>query len=202
MSEPVRAEDAVLALVDHQVLSMSLQRTLPLETVKANSIALVKAARILGIPQVWTSSSEEENQDWWLPELAELDPEAYRGRIRRTGIVDAWHQPEFTDAVKATGRRTLLVAGTSNDGCMQYTALSARRAGYAVHAVLDAGASAFALSEQAALLRMAHEGVTLTSAGVLIGELARDWRSPAGGELRGVLAETYRATLGDFALTT
>ena len=51
MSEPVRAEDSVLVFIDHQVLSMSLMRTLPLETVKANSIALVKAAQILWIPQ-------------------------------------------------------------------------------------------------------------------------------------------------------
>jgi nicotinamidase-related amidase len=87
MSEPVRAEDSVLVFIDHQVLSMSLMRTLPLETVKANSITLVKAAQILGIPQVWSSSTEDENQDWWLPELAELDPGAYKGRIKRTGIV-------------------------------------------------------------------------------------------------------------------
>jgi nicotinamidase-related amidase len=200
MSEPVRAEDSVLVFIDHQVLSMSLMRTLPLETVKANSIALVKAARVLGLPQVWTSSTEDENQDWWMPEMAELDPRAYQDRIKRTGIVDAWNQPEFTEAVKATGRRTLLMAGTSNDGCLQYTALSAHRAGYRVQAVIDAGASAFPASENAALLRMAHEGVTLTSASVLIGELAYDWQTSAGSELRKVLAETFEATLGGFSL--
>jgi hypothetical protein len=46
MSEPVRAEDSVLVFIDHQVLSMSLMRTLPLETVKANSIALVTSGRV------------------------------------------------------------------------------------------------------------------------------------------------------------
>ncbi len=200
MSEPVRAEDSVLVFIDHQVLSMSLMRTLPLETVKANSITLVKAAQILGIPQVWTSSTEDENQDWWLPELAELDPGAYKGRIKRTGIVDAWNQPEFVEAIKATGRRTLLMAGTSNDGCLQYTALNAHRAGYQVQAVIDAGASAFQASEQAALLRMVHEGVTLTSANVLVGELAYDWQTPAGSQLRKVLAENFEATIGGFSL--
>ena len=179
---------------------MSLMRTLPLETVKANSIALVKAAQILGIPQVWTSSTEDENQDWWLPELAELDPDAYESRIKRTGIVDAWNQPEFVEAIKATGRRTLLMAGTANDGCLQYTALNAHRADYQVQAVIDAGASAFQASEQAALLRMAHEGVILTSASVLVGELAYDWQTPAGSELRKVLAANFEATIGEFSL--
>ncbi|HEX6448199.1 MAG TPA: isochorismatase family protein [Trebonia sp.] len=201
MSEPVRPDDAALVLIDHQVLSMGLMRTLPLETVIANNIALVRAAQILGIPQVWTSSTEDDNADWWAPELAELDPRAFQNRIKRTGIVDSWNQPEVVEAVKATGRHTLIMAGTSNDGCLQYTALNARRAGYQVTAVIDAGASAFPAAENAALLRMANEGIALTAASTLVGELAVDWSTPTGGELRKVLAENFQSTIGGFSLS-
>ena len=47
---------------------------------------------------------------------------------------------------------------------------------------------------------MAHEGITLTSASVLLGELAYDWQTPAGSELRKVLAENFEATIGGFSL--
>lgn len=201
MSQPVNPGDSALVLIDHQVLSMSLMRTLPHDVIKANNIALVKAAKILGIPSVWTSSTEEENQDWWLPELVELDPDAYKNSIRRTGIIDSWNQPEFVEAVEATGRRTLLMAGTSTDGCLLYTAINARRAGYEVHAVLDASGSAFRMSEEAALHRMSQEGVVLTSASTLIGELAYDWQTPSGAELRKVLAEAFQSTIREFSLT-
>lgn len=180
---------------------MGLMRTLPQETVVANNITLVKAAQILGIPQVWTSSTEDENQDWWLPELAELDPQAFRNRIKRTGIVDSWNQPEVVEAVKATGRRTLIMAGTSIDGCLLYTAMNARRAGYEVVAVVDGSASAFPAAENAALLRMAAEGIALTAATSLVGELADDWSTPTGGELREALAENFKTTIGGFSLS-
>jgi hypothetical protein len=78
---------------------------------------------------------------------------------------------------------------------------AARRAGYEVHAV-PTPASAFRMSEEAALHRMSQEGVVLTSASTLIGELAYDWQTPAGAELRQVLAQTFPGTIGEFSLTS
>lgn len=98
----------------------------------------LKAAQVLDIPQVWTSSTEEEDSDWWLPELAELDPAAFEAQIKRTGIVDSWGQPEFVQAVEATGRKTLLMTGTSVDSCLLYTVFGAKRAGYNMWAIVDA----------------------------------------------------------------
>lgn len=57
MSQPVNPGDSALVLIDHQVLSVSLMRTLPHDVIKANNIALVKAAKILGIPSVRAPST-------------------------------------------------------------------------------------------------------------------------------------------------
>ena len=107
---------------------MAFIKTQPLEIAKQSNIALVKAALALSIPSVWTSSTEDENKDWWMPELIELDREAFTNGIKRTGIVDSWNDPQFVRAVEATGRRILIMSGTTNDGCLLYTALSAARA--------------------------------------------------------------------------
>nr|WP_263428419.1 isochorismatase family protein [Arthrobacter sp. NicSoilB8] len=162
---------------------------------------MVKAASVLDIPSVWTSSTETENKDWWMDGLKEIAPEAYANRIQRTGIVDSWNDPEFVAAVEATGRKTLIMSGTTTDGCLLYTALSARRAGYTVHAVLDAGGSPFADSEAAARVRMAQEGVILTATNTVIGELAVDWATPAGGQMRHILGEALQHNLGEFGLS-
>ena len=202
MSKALKAQDSALILIDHQIISMSMIKTQALEIAKHNNIALMKAAKILGIPSVWTSSNEDANKDWWMPGLEEINRDAYARRIKRTGIIDSWNDPNFVRAVEATGRHSLITAGTTNDGCLLYTALSARRAGYEVHAVLDAGGSPFQISEDAARLRMMQGGIVLTATNTLLGELADDWALPHGQQIRLVLAETVQHALGSFGLST
>ena len=77
MSKALKAQDSALILIDHQIISMSMIKTQALEIAKHNNIALVKAAKILGIPSVWTSSNEDANKDWWMPGLEEINRDAY-----------------------------------------------------------------------------------------------------------------------------
>ena len=116
MSKALKAQDSALILIDHQIISMSMIKTQALEIAKHNNIALVKAAKILGIPSVWTSSNEDANKDWWMPGLEEINRDAYARRIKRTGIINSWNDPDFVRAVEATGRHSLIMAGTTNDG--------------------------------------------------------------------------------------
>ncbi|MFD0782961.1 isochorismatase family protein [Micromonospora azadirachtae] len=196
----LKAQDSALILIDHQVISMGFIKTQSPEIAKLNSTTLVKAAKVLDIPNVWTSSTEDDNKDWWIPELKEIDPEAYANRIKRTGIVDSWDDPNFVRAVEATGRRTLIMAGTTNDGCLVYTALSAKQAGYEVYAVLDAGGSVYQYSEEIARLRMIQAGVNLITTAAVLGELAKDWATPQGAQIRKLLAENLTTTIGGFGL--
>lgn len=196
----LKAQDSALILIDHQIISMGFIKTQSPEVAKLNSITLVKAAKVLGMPNVWTSSTEDDNKDWWMPGLEEINPEAYANRIKRTGIVDSWDDPDFVRAVEASGRRTLIMAGTTNDGCLVYTALSAKQAGYEVYAVLDAGGSVFQYSEEIARLRMIQAGVNLITTAAVLGELARDWATPHGAEIRKLLAENLTTTIGGFGL--
>ncbi|GIF62368.1 isochorismatase [Asanoa ishikariensis] len=197
----LKAQDSALILIDHQVISMGFIKTQEPETAKLNSVTLVKASQVLGLPNVWTSSTEDDNKDWWIPELADLHPAAHAKRVKRTGIIDSWDDPEFRRAVEATGRRTLIMAGTTNDGCLIYTAISAKEAGYDVYAVLDAGGSVFEISDNAANLRMAQAGVKLTTTAAILGELAKDWATPQGAEIRKLLAENLTAAIGGFGLS-
>lgn len=180
---PFTAEDSALILIDHQLGTMQLIKTLDVEQVKRNAIALAKAANILGLPVVLTSSQEDHLQGPLMPELAELLPEAFEQRIQRAGIVNAWNDPHFKAAVEATGRRNLIMGGVTTDVCLVYPSISAVEEGYRVQAVMDVSGSPFELSEFTSRARMMENGVVLTATNTVIAELAQDWSTPHGEEL-------------------
>ncbi len=70
-----------------------------------------------------------------------------------------------------------------------------------MYAVLDAAGSPFAVSEDAARRRTEHAGVVLTATNTLLGELAYDWSTPHGQQLRQVLSETFQHMIGGFGLS-
>lgn len=183
MAAPFRPETSALVLIDHQVGTMQLIKTLDTDIVRRNTIALAKAAKILDLPVVLTSSQEDRIQQPLMRELAELLPEAYAKRVKRAGIVNAWDDPNFVKAIEATGRKQLIMGGVTTDVCLIYPTISAVEAGYQVQAVLDISGSPFALSEETSRKRMELAGVAFTATNTVIAELAQDWSSPHGVEL-------------------
>ncbi|MDX2038404.1 MAG: isochorismatase family protein [Isosphaeraceae bacterium] len=182
-------ESSALILIDHQVGTMKLIKNLPLDRVRRNSLALAKAANILGMPVVLTSSQEDRVQGPLMPELAEILPTAFANRVQRAGIVNAWEDPAFRDAVVGTGRRNLIMAGVTTDVCLVFPSISAVAQGFAVQAVMDASGSPFEDSEELARRRMEAAGVVLTATNTMIAELASDWSTPHGSRLIQLLFE-------------
>ena len=196
MSDRFTAENAALLLIDHQVGTMQWIKTLPLEVVKRHTLALAKTAHLLHIPIVLTSSQEENVQGPLMPELQEIVPEAFAARIKRAGIVNAWEDPNFKQAVAATQRTHFIMAGVTTDVCLVFPAISACLEGYKVQAVLDASGSPFDISEDMARRRMERAGVVLTATNTLIAELAQDWSRPEGEQLVQVLVQEVLPRMG------
>lgn len=176
-------ENTALLLIDHQVGTMQLIKNIDVEQAKRMSLALAKAARILGIPTILTSSQEDRLQGPLLPELQEILPEAFAARVKREGIVNAWTDAAFKAAVQATGRKNLIMAGVTTDVCLVFPAIDAVGEGYNVQAVMDASGSPYELSEDMSRRRMQDAGVVLTATNTMIAELAQDWSTPEGQQL-------------------
>ena len=176
-------DDSAVLLIDHQTGTMSWVRSMPLAELKANALALAKAAKALGMPLVLTSSLEERAQGPLMEELEDVAPDEYAARVRREGVVNAPHDPNFASAVRATGRRNLIVAGVTNDVCTVYPTLSARAQGFEVQVVADAGGSMSKEADDIAVARMAKAGAGIASTNMILTELAHDWTSPAGEKL-------------------
>ena len=187
MTKQFKPETAALLLIDFQVGTSQLIKTQSPETTLRNGVALAKMAKIFGMPVVITSSVEEQLQGPTSPELRDVAPEAFEGRIKRQGIVNAWDDPAFKAAVEATGRRQLVMAGVTTDICVVYPAISAVQDGYEVQVVLDACGSPFEVSEEMSRQRMQKEGVVLTATNTLMAEIAQDWSTPRSQQLMPIL---------------
>lgn len=178
--ERFTGDTAAMLLIDHQVGTMGWVKSLPFEEMKRNALMLAKTARILKMPVVLTSSMEEYAQGPLLSELAEILPDEFGARIKRLGIVNAMDDSNFAEAVRATGRRKLVLAGVTNDVCTVYPALTLVSQGYEVQVIADAGGSPSSMGDDMALRRMERGGVTLSSTNQVIAELAGDWSTPEG----------------------
>ncbi|WP_175703190.1 isochorismatase family protein [Burkholderia ambifaria] len=174
---------AALLLIDHQVGTMGWVTSTSFDEMKRNAIILAKAAKILNIPTVLTSSMEEAAQGPLLSELEAILPDEFAARIKRAGIVNAMDDEAFAAAVKATGRTKFILAGVTNDVCTVYPALTLVGQGHEVQVVADAGGSPSKIADDIALRRLERAGVTLTSTNQLIAELAGSWSTPEGGQL-------------------
>jgi nicotinamidase-related amidase len=177
------AENSVLVLVDYQVGTMQLIRTSSSDVCLRNAVTLATAAKTLNMPVVLTSSQEDRIQGPISPALQQVLPDAYKARVKRQGIVNAWGDPNFSGAIEKTGRKNIIMGGVTTDICLVFPSISAVQEGYKVLAVMDAGGSSYEVQEEMAQRRMMHGGVVLTTTNTMVAELVQNWATPAGMQL-------------------
>ena len=189
-------DNSALVLIDHQVGTLTFVHNMSSDESLRNAIMLAKAAMAYGLPVVLTTSQEDHLQGPTAPALQQALPEAYKNRVKRTGIVNAWADPNFSAAVRATGRKKLIMAAVTTDICLIFPAISAVQEGFEVLAVLDASGSSFDVQEELARRRMATAGVMLTTTNTAIAELVQDWSTPQGSQLIQLLMASVPKTPG------
>jgi nicotinamidase-related amidase len=172
-------EDAVVLLVDHQAGLLSLVHDYSPEEFRNNVLALADIARLFKLPTILTTSFEAGPNGLLMPELKALFPDA--PFIPRPGQINAWDNEDFVAAIKATGRKQLIIAGVVTDVCVSFPTLSALAEGYQVFVVVDASGTFNKSVRDAALMRMAHAGAAMTNWFAVACELQRDWRNNMEG---------------------
>jgi nicotinamidase-related amidase len=190
ISNQFTPENSALVLVDYQVGTLQLIRSNSSDQSLRNAVMLAKAAKAYGMPIVLTTSQEDHIQGPLAPALQHISPEAYKNRVKRVGIVNAWADPNFSAAVEATGRKKLIMGGVTTDICLIFPSISAVQAGFEVQAVMDASGSSYEMQEEMSRRRMERAGVVLTTTNTIIAELVQDWSSPQGSELVMLLVAT------------
>lgn len=172
-------DDAVLLLVDHQSGLISLVQDFSPDDFKNSVIALADIGKFFKLPTILTTSFDEGPNGPLVPELLERFPDA--PFIRRPGQINAWDNEDFVKAIKATGRKQLIIAGVVTDVCVTFPTLSALEEGFDVFVVTDASGTFNSTVQQAAWARMSAAGAQLINWFAVACELHRDWRNDLEG---------------------
>ena len=171
--------DAVLLLIDHQTGLISLVQDFTPNEFKNNVLALADCGKFFGLPTILTTSFEQGPNGPLVPELKEIFPDA--PYIARPGQINAWDNEDFVKAIKATGRKQLIIAGVVTDVCVAFPTLSALAEGFDVFVVTDASGTFDKTVQQAAWNRMSAAGAQLVNWFSVACELHRDWRNDIEG---------------------
>jgi nicotinamidase-related amidase len=100
--EPLTADNAALILVDHQIGLMTGVRDYETGELKRNVVALAKAAKVLGVPTIVTTTARDS---MWGPTFPELVEVVGAERIIDRMSVNAWDDPKVAAAIEATVQR-------------------------------------------------------------------------------------------------
>lgn len=171
--------NAAMLLVDHQTGLLSLVRDIDPDKFKNNVLAVADIAEYFKLPTILTTSFEEGPNGPLVPELKAKFPKA--PYIARPGQINAWDNEDFVKAVKATGKKQLIIAGVVTEVCVAFPALSAIEEGFDVFVVTDASGTFNDMTREAAWDRMSAAGAQLMTWFGLACELHRDWRNDVEG---------------------
>lgn len=177
-------DDAVLLLIDHQSGLFQVVNDQAYQQVRANTVALARLAGLTGLPVVTTASVPDGPNGPLIPEIHEHAPKAQY--VARSGEVNAWDVAGFREAVAATGRSTLIIAGVITSVCLAEPALSALADGYRVFGVVDASGTYSKLSQELAVARMSQAGVVPIDTVATISEVQKTWNRPEAAEFAGI----------------
>lgn len=186
--------DSVLLLLDHQTGLLQTVKDVGITELRANTLLLAKLATMHKIPVITSASEPNGPNGPLLPEIQSGAPNAIY--VSRRGEVNAWDNQDFVDAVRKTGRKTLIVAGVWTSVCVMFPALDAKAAGYKVYAVMDASGDPSDLASRTSLARFVQAGVIPTTANSVLSEVHRTWNRPDAAEvakLYGLAAPNYVA---------
>jgi nicotinamidase-related amidase len=168
----LKPEDCVMLLVDFQAgLGFGVESA-SRQVLLNNAVALARTAAAFDVPVVVSTSASRVYSGPLLPALQEALPSVKA--IERKNM-NAWEDDTARNAVVATGRTRLIVAGFLTEACVSFPALSALTEGFDVFVAADACGGLTPASHDLALRRLEQAGARLTSWIQVLLEFQRDW---------------------------
>ncbi|QGN55021.1 hydrolase [Novosphingobium sp. Gsoil 351] len=180
----LRPEDSVLVLIDHQPYQLTNLNSHDPQMAVNNAVGLAKAAKVFGVPTILTSVLEERG-GFIFPQITDVFPD--QEVIDRT-LINTWQDPKVVDAVKATGRKQLIMAGLWTEVCVAMPAIQALGEGWDVTVITDASGGISVEAHEVAIQRMIAAGANVMTWLALAAEWQRDWaRLDTAGPLTDVM---------------
>jgi nicotinamidase-related amidase len=167
------ADNCALVFIDHQPqMTFGVASGIDRQQLVNNVLLLAKGAKEFGVPTILTTVETESFSGPMWPELLDVFPK--QTPIERTGM-NSWDTPAFREAIKATGKKNIIMSGLWTEVCIAWPTLNMIAEGYNIFVVEDACGGTSAVAHDAALSRMVQAGaVRMTTIGTVL-EFQRDW---------------------------
>ena len=172
--------NAAMLLIDHQSGLFNTVRDLNVRELRANAVTLAKVAALAKMPVITTASVPQGPNGPLIPEIHEAAPHAQY--VARKGQINSWDNPDFVAAVKATGKKQLIIAGTITSVCMAFPAISAIAEGYQVFCVIDASGTYSKMAQEITLARIVQAGAVPMDTAAVCSEIQQTWNRPDAAE--------------------
>lgn len=167
----INADDTLFIFIDHQPQMAFGVTSIDRQTLKNNTVALAKAAKLFGVPIILTAVETESFSGYIWPELLDV---VLQKPIERTSM-NSWDSDELVAQVKASGKKKLVIAALWTEACLLFPTLCAIEEGFEIYIVTDASGGTSQEAHDAAVRRMEQAGAqSLTTINALL-ELQRDW---------------------------
>ena len=167
-------QNSALIIIDYQPVQVTSVASMDRQKLVSNIVAVARTAKLYGLPIVLSTVNVKTGKNQpTIHQLQEILP-GVKSFDRTT--INAWEDVEFNKAVKATGRKKLIMAALWTEACLTFPALDALHEGYEVYPVVDAVGGTSPEAHRAALERIVQAGAWPVSWVQLICELQRDWQ--------------------------
>ncbi|BBP83745.1 MULTISPECIES: hydrolase [Pseudomonas] len=174
-TEVLTPQNSQLIFIDHQPQMAFGVQSIDRQTLKNNTVALAKAAKIFDVPTTITTVETESFSGHTYPELLAVFPDA--PLLERTSM-NSWDDQKVRDALKKNGRKKIIVAGLWTEVCNTTFALSAMHdADYEIYMVADASGGTTKEAHDYAMQRMIQAGVVPMTWQQVLLEWQRDWKN-------------------------
>jgi nicotinamidase-related amidase len=165
-------QNSALVVIDYQPSQVQTVTSIDRQVLTDNIVSVARLAKTFNLPVVLSTVNVANGQGPTIPELRTVLAES--PEIDRTEI-NSWENDEFRNAVKATGRKKLIMTALWTEVCLAFPTLDALGEGFEVYPVVDAVGGTSPEAHRAGLERIVQAGAQPISWVSLACELQRDW---------------------------
>src|SRR6266705_2613461 len=187
-------DNCVVAFIDHQPQMLFGVSYPDRESIINHTVALAKASRVFDVPVVLSTVETQSFSGIMWPQLHAVFPK--QTPIERSSM-NAWDDQNFVAAIKATGRKKIVLAGLWTETCIALPTVQAIHDGYEIYVVEDCCGDVSQLAHDNAMKRVIQAGAKPVTALSTMLEWHSDW---ANRETYDAVMDIVRTHLGAYGI--
>lgn len=166
-------DNSLLTIIDYQPVQVGSIGSMRHSDLLENASLVAKTAKLFNLPIILSTvnAHNQRNSDTVKPikDVVGDIPSYDRSSI------NAWEDKDYNEAIKATGRKKIIILALWTEACLTFPTLDALAEGYDVYPVVDAVGGTSTIAHETALRRVEQAGAHLITIPQLLCELQRDW---------------------------